>query len=68
MWGTAHSLAEEELTFNRREDARLAAERYAGKAIGVMEVVELDDQGNEVRVEEFDFEEGWVSEIGRKRE
>jgi hypothetical protein len=57
----------DEEAFDRREDARLAAQRYAGKAIGTFEVVEYDDAGNEVRVEEYDPEEGWVSELGRAR-
>jgi hypothetical protein len=57
----------DEMTFDRREDARGAAERYAGKAHGSFEVVELDDAGNEVRVEEYDPEEGWLSELGRPR-
>jgi hypothetical protein len=64
--GSAHPVSD--MVFDRRENARLTAERYAGKAIGVMEVVELDDAGNEVRVEEYDPEEGWLSEIGRRRD
>jgi hypothetical protein len=44
----------------------VAGERYAGKAIGVFEVVAYDDAGNEVRVEEYD-PEGWLSDLGRLR-
>ena len=60
-------MADEELVYERREDARLSAERYAGKAMCSFWVIEYDDDGNEVRTEEYNPEEGWLSDIGRRR-
>jgi hypothetical protein len=57
-------MADEELRYDTREDARLAAERYAGKAVGVFEVVELDKAGRTVSVEEYDPEKGWRLVVG----
>jgi hypothetical protein len=51
------------LTYDRREDARLAAEVCAGKAVCSFEVVEVLDDGSEGRVEEYDFEEGWLAPL-----
>jgi hypothetical protein len=51
-------MADEELVYARREDARLSAERYAGKAMCSFLVIEYDDAGNEVRVETYDPEQG----------
>jgi hypothetical protein len=36
--------------FDQREDARLSAERYAGKVVCPVQVIEYDDAGNEVRM------------------
>jgi hypothetical protein len=63
----AFPMADEELEYERREDARLSAERYASKMACPVLVFEYDEAGVEVRVEEYNPEQGWLSDIGRKR-
>lgn len=41
-------------TFDTREEARLQAERYAGKTAEAFEVAEVDDVGMPLNTEEFD--------------
>jgi hypothetical protein len=51
-------MADEELVYDTREDARGSAMRYADKAVGVFWVKELDQTGRTVSVEEYDPETG----------